>query len=284
MGCEQAPLGVIAAAHLLCGSCIHARLCLRSTTPKAARLTSIPGAALAVPRPLLQDGTRFDCDRWQLFCPNHASKCLGGEAEDFQQRRRTLRRLQGGRPSMLTAAAGSTPYAAKTASRRPSAASPASAAVAAAAAGLGSGGAAQKRGAVSPSGMGGSSRAPPLLRRAPEPTLSSKRQRTGEAAAGPAGPVTSEPQQPQPLAAAARKPTAASGTGLPDGAPHLAGAAPVSGLLPARQQQQQQQQGGSGQLPADVRQLLREVFGPVLPAAIPAAEAYLWAEGVRSFR
>ena len=142
--------------------------------------------------------------------------------------------------------------------------------------------------------MGGSSRAPPAARHAAEPLPGSKRQRTGEAAAAPAGPVTSEPRQPQPLTAA-RKPAAgkqagAGGAGRGGGgsAPQGVGAAPVGGLLPAggqqQQQQQQQQQGGPDQLPGDVRALLREVFGRVLPGTIPAAEAYLWAEGVRSFR
>ena len=137
--------------------------------------------------------------------------------------------------------------------------------------------------------MGGSSRAPPAARHAAEPLPGSKRQRTGEAAAAPAGPVTSEPRQPQPLTAArkpaAGKPAGAGGAGRGGGgsAPQAVGAAPVGGLLPAGGQQQQQE-GGPDQLPGDVRALLREVFGRVLPATIPAAEAYLWAEGVRSFR
>jgi hypothetical protein len=53
----------------------------------------------------------------------------------------------------------------------------------------------------------------------------------------------------------------------------------------AGQQQgaQREQQCPGSQLPLDVRLFIAEVFGAAAPAAIPAAEAYLWQEGVRSF-
>ena len=37
-------------------------------------------------------------------------------------------------------------------------------------------------------------------------------------------------------------------------------------------------------LPADVKGLVQEVYGKVAPDRVPQAQAYLWKEGVRSFR
>lgn len=52
-----------------------------------------------------------------------------------------------------------------------------------------------------------------------------------------------------------------------------------------RQEQREQggQHGPGDQLPLDVRGFIAEVFAAAAPAAVPAAEAYLWQEGVRSF-
>jgi hypothetical protein len=72
--------------------------------------------------------------------------------------------------------------------------------------------------------------------------------------------------------------------------PQLSGA--VHGMddtTAAGQQQLEEEQGQLQQeeeegLPADVKGLVQEVYGKVAPDRVPQAQAYLWKEGVRSFR
>lgn len=119
---------------------------------------------------------------------------------------------------------------------------------------------------VSPAGLAGSSL--PAAEQA-----AAKRQRLAHGA-----PDTGVPLQPAGTGSQGRAWTNgsggdAAGAGTPNGAGHGAQA-----------RQQGRQAGGPEQLPADVRALVAQVFGPVRPAAVPEALRYLWEEGVRQFR
>jgi hypothetical protein len=76
-------------------------------------------------------------------------------------------------------------------------------------------------------------------------------------------------------------------SGAAQGVDDTAAAGQQQQLEEAQKQQQQQeqlQQGDEEGLPADVVGLVQEVYGRVAPDLAAQAQAYLWREGVRSFR